>query len=59
MTEIQRLKPAGKNLVRNPDAGMRHLTAEGEPVEMNAYWRKRLTDGDVVKVDDKPVKEQE
>lgn len=50
MAEIIRVKPAGHNLVRNPDAAMRHLDPAGEPVEMSTYWRRRIKDGDVVKV---------
>lgn len=56
MSERVLLKPAGKNLVRNPDAGMRHLDPNGEPVELNKYWRRRLVEGDVVKVE-APAKE--
>lgn len=48
--KIVRLKPAGQNLVRNPDAAMRHLDPAGEPVVMSKYWRDRVKDGDVVEV---------
>lgn len=50
MSEIIRIKPAGANLVRNPDAGMRHVRPEGERVQLSKYWRDRLRDGDVIEV---------
>lgn len=51
MSEQQtiRLKPAGKNLVRNPDTGG-HLDKAGELVLPNQWWLRRLADGDVVEV---------
>jgi hypothetical protein len=50
MNEPVILKPAGKNLVRNPDTGG-HLSATGEPIVMTAYWRRRIKDGDVKEVE--------
>lgn len=50
MSEPVILKPAGKNLVRNPDTGG-HLQANGEPIVMNAYWHRRIKDGDVKAVE--------
>lgn len=47
MTKPIRVKPAGRNLVRNPDAAMRHLDPAGELVESSTYWRNRIKDGDV------------
>lgn len=62
MSKIVRVKPAGHNLVRNPDAAMRHLDPAGEVIELNGYWRNRIKDGDVVIVDvppaDVPAKEK-
>lgn len=43
------IKPAGRNLVRNPDTN-RHLDKTGEPIILNSYWRRRIADGDVVEV---------
>ena len=47
------VKPAAGLKIRMPERQMRHLSEVGEPVEMNEYWRRRLKDGDVVKVDTK------
>lgn len=42
------LKPAKTNVpVRKPDGS--YLAVEGEAVLRNAYWVRRLNDGDVVK----------
>lgn len=38
------------NIVRHPN-NMRQLKAEGEEVEHNSYWERRLKDGDVVLLD--------
>jgi hypothetical protein len=48
MTERIRIKPAGANLVRNPDNGNRHLQSDGETLVITPYWRRRIADGDVV-----------
>ena len=43
------IKPANKEvLVRNPERD-RHLNVEGEFVTKDAYWLRRINDGDVVK----------
>jgi len=47
------LKPAPGLKIRMPERGMRHLADAGEAVEMNDYWRRRLADGDVLKVEPK------
>lgn len=46
------LKPAvfdGETLkVRKPQGG--YLAADGEPIVLNTYWRRRRDDGDVIEV---------
>ena len=55
--ETRFLKPAKDMLVRLENA-TRHLLAEGENVNMSAYWRRRLRDGDVTEAKPpKPAKE--
>ena len=49
MSEPVVIKPAGKNLVRNPDTGG-HLGKDGENVVLTSYWRRRIKDGDVTVV---------
>lgn len=45
------VKPKNKKvLVRNPERN-RHLKAEGERVVKDAYWHRRIKDGDVVETD--------
>lgn len=56
MSEIVKLKPAGKNLVRNPDTNG-HLEVQGEPIALTSYWRRRIKDGDVKQIDEEPAKE--
>lgn len=56
MSEPVKIKPAGHNLVRNPDTGG-HLDKAGEPIVLNAYWRRRISDGDVVVVKPSEAKE--
>lgn len=53
MAEKKTLKPVAGTKVRRPDNAV-HLRPEGEPVEMNSYWLRRLKAGDVTEV--KPVK---
>lgn len=48
MTQIVRIKPAGRLYVRHPDNGHRHLAEEGEDVVMNAWWHRRLADKEIV-----------
>lgn len=50
------LKPAGHNLVRNPDTGG-HLDKAGQLIVLNSYWTRRISDGDVKLVEEKPSKE--
>lgn len=57
MNQTVRIKPAGKHYVRHPDNGHRHLSQvgadglPGEPVEMTAYWYRRLADKEIVIVE--------
>ncbi|MCY1542051.1 hypothetical protein D9M68_777750 [compost metagenome] len=43
------LKPAEGRLVRHPGS-YKPLAAEGESVEMNSYWHRKLKAGDVLEV---------
>ena len=46
-----KIKPAiSTNIVRHPN-NMRLLKAEGEEVDHNSYWERRIKDGDVVIVE--------
>lgn len=49
-----RLKPAREGLILRKPPGGTPLRAEGENVPNNTFWRRRLRDGDVVLVEDKP-----
>lgn len=49
MAETKILKPAGEAKIRRPD-NRKHLKPEGEAVEMNSYWVRRLAAGEVVEV---------
>lgn len=44
-----KLKPADGRAVRDPAKG-KLLPADGAEVTLNAFWRRRLRDGDVVEV---------
>jgi hypothetical protein len=44
-----KLKPAEGRAVRDPSS-MALLPADGKEVPDNAFWRRRLRDGDVVEV---------
>jgi hypothetical protein len=46
------LKPVEGRRVLNHNQSMRPLDPNGEPVVMDAVWRKRLAEGDVVVVPD-------
>ena len=48
------LKPAEGRIVKDP-ATHRPLRAEGEWRELDAYWRRRLKDGDVVDITTRAV----
>lgn len=52
----QWIKPASEELkVFRPD-GSGYLSAEGEQVELDIYWHRRIDDGDVVIFEPKPAK---
>lgn len=44
------VKPAAGRQVPIPEQGFRLLREAGEAVTHNAYWQRRLNDGDVLKV---------
>lgn len=44
------LRPADGLKVRKPAAPFPQLAAEGEEVELDTYWRRRLRAGDVVEI---------
>lgn len=48
MSVTKILRPAPGLKVRRPDG--RHLAEAGEKVEINSYWLRRVTAGDVVEV---------
>lgn len=48
MSELKLLRPADGKKVRRPDG--KHLAEDGETVELNSYWRRRLDAGDVIEV---------
>ncbi len=54
MSDQVRIKPAGHNLVRNPDT-KQHLHKDGDHVVLDQYWRRRIKDGDVKIVDESPA----
>ena len=56
---IVNVKPAPGLKIRMPERKMRHLSEAGEAVEVNEYWRRRLADGDVVKVEPKRAHKKE
>lgn len=60
MNDRRMLRPADGRLVRH-SADYRPLAAEGEPVEMSSYWRRKLKAGDVIEVkpDTTPAAAQE
>lgn len=47
-----RLRPASNGLVVPLADGSGILPPEGAPVVLNSYWRRRIADGDVVRVTD-------
>ena len=49
MTALITVKPAEGRLVRHP-GDYRPLAADGESVEKNSYWMRRLASGDVIEV---------
>jgi hypothetical protein len=60
MSEQRTLRPASGRLVRHPGEDKRPLDPNGELVEFNSYWRRKMSAGDVVEVvtpsADKPEK---
>lgn len=52
-----KVKPAEGLVVRNP-ADAKALPPKGKTVPRNAYWLRRLKDGDVVEVEAKPEKKE-
>lgn len=55
MSEQRTLKPAEGRLVRHPGDDKRPLDPQGEVVEFNSYWRRKLSAGDVVESRAKPA----
>lgn len=53
MSTQRKLKAVAGRQVRHPDDG-RLLDPDGELVEMNSYWRRRVNAGDVVEVKEQP-----
>ncbi len=49
---IKVLKPKPGNAFLRPEIGYKPLAPDGEPIEMTAYYRKALTVGDVVEVEE-------
>lgn len=47
--ETKKLKPAEGRRVRKPDG--RLLADRGEDIAIDAFWQRRLEDGDVVEVE--------
>lgn len=47
---IVTVKPAEGRHVRNHQRGFAVLAPDGEPVELDSEWRKRIADGDVIVV---------
>lgn len=50
---ILHLKPVSGLTVRDPET-YQPLAAEGEVKPRNAFWLRRLKDGDVVLIDEQP-----
>ncbi|WP_242173680.1 MULTISPECIES: DUF2635 domain-containing protein [unclassified Pseudomonas] len=50
MTQIY-LKPAAGRDTPDPAKGGALLPAEGDSVPLNAYWQRRIDDGDVIKAE--------
>ena len=56
MTTIATLKPARVDLVVRDPTTRLPLPAEGEAKPLDTYWSRRLVDGDVVIVEQPPIK---
>lgn len=48
MSVLIYVKPADGLKVRRPEKNHEHLPPEGDYVPKNAYWMRRLNDGDVI-----------
>lgn len=46
------IKPKGDMKVVKPETAL-HLKAEGEYVEQSTYWLRRISDGDVILIEEK------
>jgi hypothetical protein len=53
---IKTLKPADGVTVLFPNSPHRPLSTDGEEVEVNSYWIRRMNDGDVTEVQTEPAK---
>ena len=54
MTTVH-LWPAPGRACPMPEKGGELLPAKGAPVPLNAYWQRRINDGDAVKADPSPA----
>jgi hypothetical protein len=50
-----KVKPAPGRAVRDPQQKYRLLPEQGGEVPDNAFWQRRLRDGDVVLIEDQPA----
>lgn len=50
-----KVKPAPGRAVRDPQQKYRMLSEQGGEVPDNAFWQRRLRDGDVVLIEDQPA----
>lgn len=50
-----KVKPAPGRAVRDPQQKYRMLPEQGGEVPDNAFWQRRLRDGDVVLIEDQPT----
>ncbi|WP_445494367.1 DUF2635 domain-containing protein [Pseudomonas sp. 8(2025)] len=57
MQTFVHVKPAPGRDCPVPEDGGRLLPAEGRPVVLNAWWQRRLNDGDVIRPEDLPAAE--
>ncbi|OWY40063.1 DUF2635 domain-containing protein [Xenophilus sp. AP218F] len=52
--QLIKLKPAADGLLVRLEDGSGYLPAEGQPVPLTTYYRRRMADGDAVEVIDEP-----
>jgi len=57
MSKTVFIKPK-EGLVIYDDKTLQVLPSEGKKVEMSVYWRRRIKAGEVIVVDQSPVKEE-